>query len=265
MEVCRVPYSIVKRNDQFCVVRQADASRPERTLACHPTRREAEAQMRAVIAAEATQSRERVRNVHIPRDVPIEFRSASIVTDTVDFAERTIEIIVVPYEQETAGPVLGPDGRLRPELVERGAFDGIERSGADVTVNRDHDHTRTVGKVVEYRTDDPEGFVAKIFVSKTPLGDETLQLAADRVLKASVGQLVRRSDQVVRNGVRRIRRAFVDHIALLPNPAYTGAKVLAVRQEQSGGVRVVEVDPGDEAAWEAGRRIEAIASKLRRR
>jgi hypothetical protein len=32
--------------------------------------------------------------------------------------------------------------------------------------------------------------------------------------------------------VRRINRAFLDHVALVPNPAYKGAGVLAVRQEQ---------------------------------
>lgn len=208
---------------------------------------------------------ERARNLSLPRDVPVELRSASLQVDTVDFAERTIEIIAVPYEQETAGPVLGPDGKLRPEMVERGAFHGIERSGADVTVNRDHDHRRAVGKVTGYRTDDPQGLVSTVYVSKTPLGDETLRLAADGVLKASVGMLVRRSDQEIRNGVRRIRRAFLDHIGLLPNAAYSGAKVLAVRQEQPEGLAVVEVDPDDESAWEAARRIADMAAKLRRR
>lgn len=207
---------------------------------------------------------QRSRELSLPRDVPVEFRNATLQVDTVNFAERTIEIIAVPYDEESRGPVKGPDGRLRPELVERGAFDGIDR-GADVTVNREHDRARTFGKVVGYRTDDPRGLVTTIYASDTPLGDETLRLAADGVLKASVGMLVRRSDQRVdRNGVRRIKRAFLDHIALLPNAAFSGAKVLAVRQEQSG-VQVDEVDPADEAAWETARRIEAMASKIQRR
>lgn len=202
---------------------------------------------------------QRSREVPIPRDVPVEIRSATLQVDTVDFAERTIEIIAVPYDEESAGPVKGPDGKIRPEVVERGAFDGIERSGADVTVNREHERSRTFGKVTGYRTDDPRGLVTTIYASDTPLGDETLRLAADGVLKASVGMLVRRSDQYVRNGVRYIKRAFLDHIALLPNAAFPGAKVLAVREGQSG-VQVDEVDPADEAAWETARRIEAMAS-----
>jgi phage head maturation protease len=65
------------------------------------------------------------------------------------------------------------------------------------------------------------------------LGDETLQLADDGVLGASVGMAVRPADQVWSAGRsrRRIAKAFLDHIALVPNPAYQGAEVLAVRSQ----------------------------------
>lgn len=160
---------------------------------------------------------------------PVETRSAKITG--VDFAERTINLIVVPYNEET--PV-EYDGRMLLESVAPGSFAGIETRGEHVTANRDHDYTRTVGKVVSYRTNDPAGLIGEIYVSDTALGNETLRLAADGVLKGSVGMLVRRMDQVIRNGKRRINRAFVDHVALVPNPAYRGAEVLSVRQEQSG-------------------------------
>ena len=46
---------------------------------------------------------------------------------------------------------------------------------------------------------------------------------------------IRPTDQVLdrRDGsrVRRIRRAFLDHLALVPDPAYQGAEVLAVRSD----------------------------------
>lgn len=172
-----------------------------------------------------------------PRREPVEIRSAQV--GEVDFEQRTIELIAVPYDQETEGPVRGPDGKLMRELIERGAFDGIETRSEHVTANRDHDYSRTIGKVMDYRADDPRGLVAVIRVSDTPLGDESLRLAADDVLKASVGMLVRRMDQRVKNGLRRVKRAFLDHVALVPNPAYSGANVLAVRQEQPG-------EPADE-------------------
>lgn len=167
----------------------------------------------------------------LPARGPIEFRTAQIAS--VDFEERVIELIAAPYNEETDGVVRGPDGKLLRELIEAGAFEGIETRNDHVTVNRDHDYGRTVGKAIEYRHDDPRGLIARLKVSNTPLGDETLQLAADGVLKASVGMAVRRHDQSIRNGLRRIKRAFLDHIALVPNPAYRGASVLAVRQSET--------------------------------
>lgn len=201
----------------------------------------------------------------VPRDVPVEYREAAALP-VVDFTERTIEVVAVPYDEETRRPVLGPDGKYRHELVERGAFNGIELSESFVPANREHDTKRTFGKIIDYRIDDPRGLVSLVRASHTALGDETLQLSDDGVLKASVGMLVRRSDQYLKNGVRRIRKAYLDHLAFLPNAAYTGAQVLAVREDGRSDmtVEINEVDPGDETAWEAAARIEAMASKIRR-
>lgn len=162
------------------------------------------------------------------RNEPVEIRSATLTS--VDFEERVIEILAVPYNEEAAVPY---NGQMLLETISPGAFDGIETRGEHVSANRDHNYERTFGKVVSYRTDDPAGLRASIYVSDTPLGNETLRLAADGVLKPSVGMLVRRSDQVLKKGARRIKRAFLDHMALVPNPAYRGAGVLAVRQEQA--------------------------------
>jgi HK97 family phage prohead protease len=167
-----------------------------------------------------------VSESQVPRREPVEFRSAQVAG--VDFADRTIELIFVPYDEETVVP--WRDGVIR-ESIAPGAFDGIQTRNDHVTANRDHDYTRTIGKAIDYSPADPRGLVGKVKVSDTPLGDETLRLAADGVLKASVGMVVRRSDQVVRNGLRRIKRAFLDHIALVPNPAYRGASVLSVRSD----------------------------------
>jgi HK97 family phage prohead protease len=157
----------------------------------------------------------------------VEIRSA--VVQGVDFAERVIELIVVPYDEET---VIEYRGKVLRESVAPGAFLGIEDRGDHVTANREHDYARTFGKAVDYRHDNPVGLIARVKVSETPLGDETLRLADDGVLKGSVGMVVRRSDQVIKDGLRRIKRGFLDHIALVPNPAYRGAGVLAVRQGQ---------------------------------
>jgi HK97 family phage prohead protease len=162
----------------------------------------------------------------VTRNEPVEVRSATLTN--VDFEERIIQVVAVPYDQEAVVPYAG---QMVVESVAPGAFAGIETREEHVSVNRDHQYERTFGKVVSYQ-DDPTGLIANIYVSDTPLGGETLRLAADGVLKASVGMLVRRSDQVVKKGFRRIKRAFLDHVSLVPNPAYRGAGVLAVRQEQ---------------------------------
>jgi HK97 family phage prohead protease len=163
----------------------------------------------------------------LPRKEPVEIRSAAITG--VNFEERIIQVIAVPYDEEAVVPY---HGEMVVETVAPGAFEGIETREEHVTANRDHSYERTFGKVLSYRSDDPVGLVTHIHVSNTSLGDETLQLAHDGVLKASVGMLVRRSDQIVKKGSRRIKRAFLDHVSLVPNPAYRGAGVLAVRQEQ---------------------------------
>ena len=157
---------------------------------------------------------------------PVEIRSATLTN--VDFEERVIQVIAVPYGEQAA---VQYGGQMILETVAPGAFDGIETRGDGVSANRDHDYARTFGKVLSYQ-DDPVGLIANIYASDTPLGNETLRLAADGVLKGSIGMRVRRSDQVLTRSSRRIKRAFIDHMSLVPNPAYEGAGVLAVRQEQ---------------------------------
>jgi len=157
--------------------------------------------------------------------VHIEFRQAR--TGAVDFADRTIEVRVLPYNEEVE---VEDRGKLIRERVEPGALKGIDPKSTRITVNRDHDYGRTVGKVSDIR-EEPSGAVGVMKISNTPLGDETLQLADDRVLGASVGMYVSRSGMEIRNGLRRIFRIDVlDHVALLPNPAYAGTEVLDVRE-----------------------------------
>ena len=157
---------------------------------------------------------------------PVEFRSSSVAG--VNFAQRVLELIAVPYE-ETA-PV-EYRGEMWNESFMRGAFDGIEKRPNRVRANRDHDGRRTVGKVTTFWPSRSEGLVAAVRIAPTPLGDETLALADEDCLGASVGFAVRGSDQELdrRNRTRRIRRAFMDHLAFVPDPAYQGAGVLNVR------------------------------------
>lgn len=168
---------------------------------------------------------------------PLEIRDSAVVTG-VDFAQRIIEMVAVPYNEEA---VVEYRGELWEESFAPGSFDGIETRKEPnlVRVNRDHDHTRTVGKVVRFFPSREEGLVGEVRIAPTMLGDETLTLADEDMLSLSAGFAVRGRDQVLdrsnRDGLpkRRITRAFLDHLAFVEQPAYVGARVLAVRDEGS--------------------------------
>ena len=169
---------------------------------------------------------------------PIEYRNSSVAG--VNFAQRIIELVVVPYEESA---LVEYRGELWNETFMRGSFDGIEKRPNRVRANRDHDDRRLVGRALKFWPSRQEGLVAEVRISQTPLGDETLALADDGVLSTSVGFAARGKDQEFerRSMTRRIRKAFADHIAFTPTAAYAGAGVLAVRHTvQPAGAEVLQ-------------------------
>jgi phage head maturation protease len=171
---------------------------------------------------------------------PIEFRNSTVAG--VNFAQRLIDVVVVPYEESA---LVEYRGELWNESFERGSFDGIEKRPNRVRANRDHDDRRLVGKAVRFHPSRTEGLVSEVRISQTSLGDETLALADDEVLSVSVGFAARGKDQVFdrRAMTRRIKRAFADHISFTPvgQQAYAGAGVLAVRHSlQPAGAEVLQ-------------------------
>jgi hypothetical protein len=85
---------------------------------------------------------------------PIEFRSSNVAN--VNFTQRIIEFIAAPYEEEAVVEWRGETWR---EVFCRGAWDGIEKLPSRVKANRDHDKTRTVGKIVNFWPSRKEGLV----------------------------------------------------------------------------------------------------------
>lgn len=156
---------------------------------------------------------------------PVELRHASVAD--VSFPQRTIEVVAAPYGQEA---LVEYEGETWLEHFERGAFAGVEARPDRVKANRDHDNTRLVGKAIGF-SDREDGLAGAFRIAKTPLGDETLTLASEEMLGASVGFASRRSDQVFDRSTRSrsIKRAFLDHLAFVPDSAYEGARVLGVR------------------------------------
>lgn len=158
----------------------------------------------------------------------VEHRAAATLAEAevdVDRTARTIRLVAVPWGQPTLVPFRGG---VWTETFSPGAF--VPLDGRVVRVNRDHDRTRTVGKIVDLDVTDPRGLVATIYVVRTVLGDEALQLAAEDCLSASVGFGVPPGGEVldVRAKTRRITAAVLDHLSLVADPAYAGATVLTV-------------------------------------
>ena len=189
---------------------------------------------------------------------PLEVRNTSEVTG-VDVKQRILEVIAVPYGQEA--PV-EYRGEMWLESFDRGAFDGIETRTNPVMVNREHRKGDTVGKVLTWWPERTEGLVAEVRVARTPRGDDTLALAEDGMIRASIGFGVRLRDQVLERSSmkRRIRKAFVDHLGLVEDPAYTGAEVLGVRGSDFDTLAadlppiVARPELDELAAWLASRR-----------
>jgi hypothetical protein len=155
---------------------------------------------------------------------PILYRSASVVG--VNFAQRVIEFVAAPYDEEAVVMWRGEPWR---ELFVRGAWDGIEKRPNRVKVNREHDKTRTVGKITNFWPSRQEGLVGAARISQTPLGDETLALADDQVLGPSVGYVAPPKFVDLDKRSRSVKRAIMDHLAFVSDPTWEAAAVLAVR------------------------------------
>jgi len=151
-------------------------------------------------------------------------RTAQLVG--VSFPDRTIEVVVMPYETEALVPY---QGRMVRETIARGAFDGIERRANRVRVNRDHQAERTVGRAVAFHPSRTEGLVAQVRIAATDLGDETLTLADDGILDASAAFRPMTPLQWEGRSKYRVDKAWLGHIAMTPDPAYVDARVLSVR------------------------------------
>jgi HK97 family phage prohead protease len=155
---------------------------------------------------------------------PIEIRRATV--DAVDYPERTVSLIVAPYDEWT---VVEHRGQMLEESIAPGAFGAIRNRARRFLVNMEHDDTRWVGTVLDLDPDDTAGLRATIKIRRNAEGDQALDDAADDLLGASIGMAVAPADQTVENRRRRIRKAYLDHIALTATPAYVGARVLEVR------------------------------------
>jgi HK97 family phage prohead protease len=155
---------------------------------------------------------------------PIEIRSAVITK--VDYPERTVSLIVAPYDEEA---VVEFRGKATIESFAPGAFGAVRNRARKFLVNMEHDPARWVGTVLDLDPDDPAGLLGKVKIRRSPEGDQALDDAADDLLGASIGFACAPDGHVLEPGRRRVNKAYLDHIALTATPAYVGAKVLELR------------------------------------
>ena len=147
----------------------------------------------------------------------------------VNYPERVLEVIVIPYERPATVVYAG---RQVQETIARGAFDGIERRASRIKLNRDHDPQRLVGRGIALYPARQEGLVAKLKVARTDLGDETLALAEDGVLDVSAEfKPMDGGMQWTRNrDAYTITKGYLGGVGLVQYGAYEDdARVLAVR------------------------------------
>ena len=189
-----------------------------------------------------------------------EFRAATI--DDISTARREITVIAVPYDEDAD---IVEVGRRYTESFARTAFAGVQRritGRSKVTVNFQHDRNKVIGKVVSLEPNHRDGLHATMRLTRgLPVADETLALAADDVLGASISfsPLGPDGDEWSDDGARRrVHRAYLHHIALVDEPAYEGGIVTSVRRAE---LDVVSATPWlDEQR--ARRRREHYASLL---
>lgn len=143
-----------------------------------------------------------------------------------DLEKREITGRVIPYGEQILV-------RGRPESFTIGALEGITAAKVKLF---DH-HDRAVGKAIalEERQD---GAYASFYVSKTARGNELLELASDGVLSFSPGFV---PGTQTRDGVHT-RIQSMPEVSLVSMPAYSGAQVLAVREQENPAMSDTPID-----------------------
>ncbi len=160
-------------------------------------------------------------------------RNDGTLTD-VDRKLRLIELIAVPWDQPAE---IFWRGDIWTETFKLGSFDGIETRSDSIRVNREHVKGNTVGKIIEFNPGHADGLFARVKIVKGAKGDEVLDLAEDDMISPSVGYRAQKPSDVLLDKQTRSRtvlNAFLDHLGMVEDPAFKGARVLAVRGESSG-------------------------------
>lgn len=139
---------------------------------------------------------------------------------------RTIDGIAVPYGVRVHIPQEGIHEQFR-----RGAFNHQLAAPSRVRLGREHPNLggQLIGVATELR-DDARGLFASFRVSKTPAGDETLELVRDGVLdELSVGFRDRQNRRMDDGTVERTKADLIETSVVFMGAYGRGAVVTGVR------------------------------------
>jgi len=146
---------------------------------------------------------------------------------------RTVDVRIVPYGVSAE---VSDDGRnfYREEWAS-GAFDDQLVAGHRLKVLMNFEHQRgianVIGKGVALRSE-PNELRGTFEVMKSSAGDSALELINDGILDGiSLEAYAKKTVRTV-DGVRRRVKAHLDGVALCRYPAFSDARVLAVREEE---------------------------------
>jgi HK97 family phage prohead protease len=159
----------------------------------------------------------------------IETRSATAVS--VSSARRELDLIIAPAETPT---VIFERGERSTEVFSHGAFAGCEKDPGRVRVNRDHVRERVIGRALRLDPWDEQGLTGTVKLARVRDADDALALIDDGLLAVSAGFAVANGGDERHGTHRRARRATLDHIALVPEPAYESATIAAIRGANYG-------------------------------
>jgi HK97 family phage prohead protease len=230
-----MPWRIEKREGKFCVIKETDGS----TEKCHPTRKEAEAHMKALYASETS-----------TRTATTEILNRAAVVADVKKPQYLIDVLAVPWNEPAQ---VFWRGEFWSEVFRRGAFADVRERAGRIRVNREHTKGKTVGKIVDLDPEDEAGLTARIKIVENEDGEKLMSLAAEDMTSVSIGYRANKPSDVVlnkRERTREVRRAFLDHLSFVEDPTWDQAQVLSVR-EGPNGLAVVDGPPPPTPALDA--------------
>lgn len=149
---------------------------------------------------------------------------------------RNVDLRIAPYgERIVHNDGLGgvPKGVPYEEELAPGLFDHQLNAANRVLVNVEHEEgiSGVVGRGAALRSA-PDGFYGTVRMLQTPAGDTALELVREGVLGGcSMEAYFVKSFRTAEGVVRRVR-ANLRNLALCRDPAYAGAIVLGVREQE---------------------------------